>query len=45
LIGRPLEFARTWPNQRDVVVRGLHYIEEDSADEIGAAVREFVDGL
>jgi haloalkane dehalogenase len=45
LVGRGLEFARTWPNQREVAVRGIHYIQEDSADEIGAAVREFVDGL
>jgi haloalkane dehalogenase len=45
LVGRALEFARTWPNQREVAVRGIHYIQEDSADEIGAAVREFVDGL
>jgi haloalkane dehalogenase len=31
--GRGLEFARTWPNQREVAVRGIHYIQEDSADE------------
>jgi haloalkane dehalogenase len=45
LVGRALEFARTWPNQREVAVRGIHYVQEDSADEIGAAVREFVDRL
>jgi haloalkane dehalogenase len=45
LVRRGLEFARTWPNQREVAVRGIHCIQEDSADEIGAAVREFVDGL
>jgi haloalkane dehalogenase len=45
LVGRGLEFARTWPNQREVAVRGIHYVQEDSADEIGAAVREFVNGL
>jgi haloalkane dehalogenase len=45
LVGRPLEFARTWPNQREVAVRGIHYVQEDSANEIGGAVREFVDGL
>jgi haloalkane dehalogenase len=45
LVGRALEFARTWPKQREVAVRGIHYVQEDSADEIGAAVREFVDRL
>jgi haloalkane dehalogenase len=45
LVGRALEFTRTWPNQREVAVRGIHYVQEDSADEIGAAVREFVDRL
>jgi haloalkane dehalogenase len=45
LVGRALEFARTWPNQREVAVRGIHYVQEDSAAEIGAAVREFVDRL
>jgi haloalkane dehalogenase len=45
LVGRALEFARTWPNQREVAVRGIHYVQEDSADEIGSAVTDFVDGL
>ncbi|MCF2530208.1 haloalkane dehalogenase [Yinghuangia soli] len=45
LVGRALEFARTWPNQREAAVRGIHYVQEDSAAEIGAAVREFVLGL
>jgi haloalkane dehalogenase len=45
LVGRALEFARTWPNQREIVVRGIHYVQEDSADEIGTALREFVAGL
>ncbi|MFE3450397.1 haloalkane dehalogenase [Nonomuraea sp. NPDC059194] len=42
LVGRALEFARTWPNQHEVTVSGSHYIQEDSPDEIGAALRDFV---
>ncbi|MFI6317229.1 haloalkane dehalogenase [Nonomuraea sp. NPDC050556] len=45
LIGRALDFARTWPNQREVEVAGIHYVQEDSADEIGLAVREFLASL
>ena len=32
------EFCRRWPNQTEVTVRGLHFIQEDSPDEIGEAV-------
>jgi haloalkane dehalogenase len=42
LTGRPYEFARTWPNQREATVRGIHFVQEDSPDEIGAALRGFV---
>jgi len=42
LRGRTLEFCRTWPNQTEVTVKGVHFLQEDSPDEIGAAVREFV---
>jgi haloalkane dehalogenase len=40
--GRALDFVRTWPNQTEVAVPGVHFIQEDSADEIGAAVASFV---
>ncbi|MFB9837613.1 haloalkane dehalogenase [Actinoallomurus acaciae] len=42
LVGRAAEFARTWPNQREVTVRGSHYVQEDSPYEVGAAVRDFL---
>jgi haloalkane dehalogenase len=42
LTGRPRELCRTWPNQREVTVRGSHFVQEDSPDEIGAAVADFV---
>jgi haloalkane dehalogenase len=44
LTGRSLEFCRTWPNQQEVTVRGIHYLQEDSPAEIGAALRGFVRG-
>jgi haloalkane dehalogenase len=42
LTGRARDFCRTWPNQREVGVRGIHYIQEDSPAEIGEALRRFV---
>lgn len=42
LTGNQREFCRTWPNQTEVTVKGLHYIQEDSPHEIGTAVAEFV---
>ena len=38
LTGAQREFCRTWPNQREVTVRGLHFIQEDSPDEVGQAL-------
>ncbi len=38
LVGAQREFCRTWPNQTEVTVPGVHFIQEDSADLIGAAV-------
>ncbi len=45
LTGDQREFVRTWKNQKEVTVKGNHFIQEDSADEIGAALREFVTNL
>jgi haloalkane dehalogenase len=42
LVGPPREFCRTWPNQREVTVKGSHFVQEDSPDEIGSAVAAFV---
>ncbi|MGH9133177.1 MAG: haloalkane dehalogenase [Ilumatobacteraceae bacterium] len=38
LTGRQREFCRTWPNQTEVTVAGNHFVQEDSADEIGRAL-------
>jgi haloalkane dehalogenase len=40
--GRVRDFVRTWPNQTEVTVPGMHFLQEDSPDEIGAAVASFV---
>jgi len=40
--GRVADLLRGWPNLREVTVKGLHFIQEDSPAEIGAAVVEFL---
>ena len=45
LIGRQREFCRTWPNQTEVTVEGVHFVQEDSPDQIGRAVAEWVNTL
>lgn len=42
LTGSQREFCRTWPNQEEVTVRGVHFVQEDSPHEIGEAVATFV---
>jgi haloalkane dehalogenase len=42
LTGGQREFCRTWPNQREVTVRGSHFIQEDSPDEIGSAIADWL---
>ena len=43
--GRTREFCRSWPNQREVMVTGRHFLQEDSPDQIGAALAGFVTSL
>ena len=38
LVGKQREFCRSWPNQTEVTVKGLHFLQEDSPKEIGQAV-------
>ena len=45
LTGAQREFCRTWPNQTEVTVQGSHFIQEDSPDEIGRALRDWLNGL
>src|SRR5437870_1488933 len=42
LVGPQRDFCRSWPNQEEVTVRGSHFIQEDSPDEIGPALAAFV---
>lgn len=42
LTGAQREFCRTWPNQEEVTVEGIHFIQEDSADKIGEALHQFI---
>jgi haloalkane dehalogenase len=41
LIGAQREFCRAWPNQQEVTVKGSHFIQEDSPDEIGRAIADW----
>jgi haloalkane dehalogenase len=45
LTGRQREFCRTWLNQREVTVKGIHFIQEDSPGEIGQAIAEWYGSL
>ncbi len=44
LHGPQLEFARSWPNTTEVNVKGGHFCQEDSPDEIGEAVANWLPG-
>src|SRR5438132_2678511 len=45
LTGRQREFCRTWRNQTEVTVEGIHFVQEDSPDKIGEALAGFVHSL
>ena len=45
LTGPQRDYCRTWPNQTEVTVPGLHFIQEDSPDEIGQAIRHWYSRL
>ena len=42
LIGSQREFCRSWPNQEEVTVKGLHFIQEDSPLEIADAIEKWI---
>lgn len=42
LVGPQREYCRSWSNQTEVTVKGLHFVQEDSPDEIGQAISEFI---
>jgi len=41
LTGPQREFCQSWPNQQEVTVKGIHFIQEDSPAEIGQAITEW----
>jgi haloalkane dehalogenase len=45
LVGPQREFCRSWPNQQEVTVKGLHFVQEDSPREIGQAVASWLETL
>jgi haloalkane dehalogenase len=38
-------FCRAWPEQPEVTVAGLHFVQEDSPDEIGDAIAKWLPSL
>ena len=45
LQGGPRDFCRTWRNQIEVTVPGNHFLQEDSPDEIGQAIADWLNTL
>ena len=45
LTGAQRDFARSWPNQTETTVAGIHFIQEDSPDEIGRAIAAWLPSL
>ncbi len=45
LVGPQRESCRTWPNQVEVTVKGSHFIQEDSPDEIGQALHDWLETI
>lgn len=45
LTGGNRDFCRTWKNQTEVTVAGSHFIQEDSPDEIGTALADWIRGI
>jgi haloalkane dehalogenase len=44
LVGPQREFCRAWPNQTEMSVKGIHFIQEDSPDKIGTALARWIVG-
>ena len=41
LTGPQRDLCRTFPNQEEVTVKGVHFVQEDSPDEIGTAIADW----
>ena len=42
LVGKMRDFCRLWPNQNEITVKGSHFIQEDSPNEIGTAINDWL---
>ena len=40
-----VDFVRGWPAQTEVTVAGVHFVQEDSPDEIGRAIADWMEKL
>jgi haloalkane dehalogenase len=45
LTGPQRDFCRSWKNQTEITVPGIHFIQEDSPHEIGAALAAWYGSL
>ena len=45
LIGDQREFVRSWKNLKEVTVKGNHFIQEHSPNEIGSFLKEFIKSI
>ena len=45
ITGRVRKLAKNFPNQHHVVVKGLHFVQEDSPDEIGQAITGWLERI
>jgi haloalkane dehalogenase len=45
LTGAARDFCRAWPNQKEITVKGSHFIQEDSPHEIGRGIADFARSL
>ena len=43
--GANLDFARGLPAQTEVTIAGLHFVQEDSPDEIGRAIASWIESI
>ena len=43
--GANLATARSWPAQTEVTIKGIHFVQEDSPDEIGRAIAKWIAAL
>jgi haloalkane dehalogenase len=45
ITGRIRKLASSFPNQDRVAVRGLHFVQEDSPDEVGGAIAGWLERI